>query len=842
MRKILFLLTFVCIGICANAQDLASLVKDLADKKGDDEKSEKVENKIDYSKLITSDAVTVKGVMIIHKVKTKYYLEIPKNLMGKPMLLASRVSQTSNNKDVIAGQMPSDPQLVEWSSDENKIYLHNALQNVLCDSTESIKPGVEINHIKPVIFAFPIKSINPTTKAVVIDATKFFCSDEKHLSPFIPSTPFDGLFGVSRIKGSYKADLSGILEAKSFPKNINVKSRLSYTVDGKPFTAIVTLSMILLDNEPMRPRIADRRLGYFTDRKIEYSENNDRSEKISFINRWRIEPKPGEMEKWERGEKVEPAKPIIWYIDSAFPEKWRNWLKEGIEDWQMAFEEIGFKNAIVAKDYPKDDPNFDPDDIRYSCLRYSAIQTANAMGPSWTDPRSGEIIQGSVYFYHDVLKLLHNWRFIQTSTVDPKARDYIFEMDVMGPLLRYLIAHEIGHTLGLMHNMRGSYAYPVDSLRSPSFTKEFGTTASIMDYARYNYVAQPGDGVTQFLPPRLGLYDYYIIKWGYCPIPSARTSKEEKATLNKWIAEKQGDPIYQYGEQEILQTVDPASQAESLGDDAVKASKYGIKNLKIIMDSLLIWTSRPGEDYSYTIEMYNEVVRQFSRYMGHVRGYLGGNYLTKNINGDGLKSFTPVSKDKQKEAVTFIVESLRDLPKWTIREEIFSKAHPQNDAIYDYITNQMRSLISGTIIAKISYTAKLASPQEAYSPKEYISDLNKLVWGDNEKELNRVDKLMQYAYIHSIIGTLDLYDNSPNVAKKFAGEEELPCAKIEYKYAPERVLTSSTKEADIKILAREVYYSELVNLRKLLKKRAGKGEKGEHYAYLLYEVERALQK
>lgn len=348
-------------------------------------------------------------------------MEIPVKLMGKPMLFAGRVAEISDNKDVVAGQMPQDPMLVEWSCDEEKVYLHNVISRSVCDENEPIAISMERNNLKPVIRAFPIKAFSKDSSAMVIDATKLFCADERPVSPFIPASPFDALFGMKKMKGVFKADLSSILDFKAFPQNISVKSRVAYTVNGTPFTAVVHLSMIQLPDEPMRPRLLDPRMGYFSDRKVLYSTEKDQSEKIAYVNRWRLEPKPEELERYKKGELVEPAKPIVFYVDNALPAKWKKYIKLGIEDWQPAFEAIGFKNAIVARDFPTDDPDFDPDDIRYSCFRYATTTVANAMGPSWTDPRSGEIIQASVYMYHDVLKLLHNWKFVQTAQVDPKA-------------------------------------------------------------------------------------------------------------------------------------------------------------------------------------------------------------------------------------------------------------------------------------------------------------------------------------------------------------------------------------------------------------------------------------
>lgn len=820
-----------------------------------DSTSAKGGEKKSYDKVITAEAETSKGLMDIHKVKKTYYLEIPYSLMGKPMLLSGKVSSISDNADVIAGQMPVDPIMVEWSCDEDNVYLLDADISAICDTTESIYKGVELNYMKPVRQSFAIKAVNPDSTGVVIDVSKFFCSDKKYMSPFIPASPFDALFGGPKLKGSFQSDMSSILSFNAFPENIIFRTRMVYTVDGEPFTAIVSVSMIRLPDEPMRPRLADHRIGYFTNSHIEYSENKDRSEIVRYINRWRLEPKPEDMEKYMNGELVEPAKPIVYYIDDAFPEKWRKYLKEGIEDWQMAFEEIGFKNAIIAKDYPKDDPDFNPDDIRYSCLRYASTRIANAMGPSWTDPRSGEIIQGSVYFYHDVLKLLHNWCFVQTSAVSPEARKKVFDTETMGPLLRYLVVHEIGHTLGLMHNMRASYAYPVDSLRSPSFTEKYGTTPSIMDYARYNYVAQPGDGVKWLLPPRLGVYDKFAIAWGYKPIFEAATPEDEKPVLNKWILDKGDDPMYRYGEQEIFTYIDPASQSESLGDDAVKASEYGIRNLKVIMKNLVDWTAQEGENYDYTKEMYNEVLSQFRRYMGHVTKYIGGNYLEYPVYGDGKAGFTPVSKQKQQEALEFAFTQISELPDWMMDKKILGLFDPQNPGLYDYQGTMVKSLLNQ--YPKVGYTAKLSD--DPYTQAEYIEDLYNLVFSKSikGKKLDRSDMNMEYAFVYALFENAGLMKDSDNKSFAgyggslqegdiFAGTEGWPCSHIQCRassQAAEDALSASRRESDLKISAKEILFGTLLDIQKIVTKRAGstKGEQQDHYQYLMYEINDALK-
>lgn len=856
MRKITLLFTtglLFCLMGQAHAQNLASLLKNATENKKDS-KEEKQESKKGYSELITSKARTSKGVITLHRIDSKLYFEIPFDLMGKDMLFSGRVSQTSNNKDIIAGQMPQDPLQVSWSADEEKVYLHKVVSDGICDENESIYIGFQRNNIRPIMKAFPIKAVNPDSTGVVIDVTAYFCSDEAPMSPFAPASILDAFLGNQKMSGSLKSDMSSIIDCKAFPRNINITSRLSFAVSKEPFTAVVTASMILLPEEIMQPRFSDYRIGYFQERKVKYTEHKDQAESLSYINRWKLAPRPEDVEKHRRGEVVEPAKPIVYYIDNAFPEKWRPYLKKGIEDWQYAFEQIGFKNAIIAKDYPADDPDFSPADIRNSCLIYAPTQIENAMGPSWVDPRSGEILQGSVYFYHNVIKLVHNWKFIQTATVDPKARQETFDTETMGALLRYIVAHEIGHTLGLMHNMRASYAYPVDSLRSPSFTNQYGTTPSIMDYARYNYVAQPGDGVTQLLPPRLGVYDIFAIKWGYAPIYEANSPEEEKPILNQWLKEKSDDPMYRYGEQEFFDLNDPASQSEALGDDAVKASEYGFQNLRLLMKNLVAWTAKEGENYQYTKNMYREVFRQINRYIGHCEAYLGGNFKNYPVAGDRhTTAFDAVPKAKQQEALRFIMRQIRELPEWMLDKDILRLFDPANDLIGDYQALTLRGLINGSTLGKIGFTAKWST--DPYTPEEYLDDLYQEVWGKTERgeSLSRTDKVLEYVYVHYLFDALDLLKPVAEKPKKISDELKeilLDRESMPYMYPAlwgelleEHQLSTNTKESDLKIVARPLYYEQLQRVKAVVEKRAksSKGDLKKHYQYLSYEIANTLK-
>ncbi|NCD69306.1 zinc-dependent metalloprotease [Mucilaginibacter agri] len=626
-----------------------------------------------FGDIITGKVKGDKGLFTTYKVDGKYYYEIPDSLINREMLVVTRFVKTPARLKTFGSQYGGEEvndQVWKWERHDKQIMIRVPSYSIKADSTTDMYDAVKNSNIDAVLASFDVKAYNKDTTGVLIDVTDFYNGD-------IAATGIP-----DQIKKAYKitavdASRSYIDTIKSFPINTEVRTLKTYRSMESPTdnsTAAITFelntSMLLLPKTPMKARLMDARVGFFGQRQTDFGTEAHKSEVTAYIHRWRLEPK--DPAAYARGELVEPKKQIVYYIDPATPKKWVPYLIMGINDWNKAFEAAGFKNAIVGKPAPtaKEDPEFSTEDARYSVVRYFASDVQNAYGPHISDPRTGEILESHVGWYHNVMSLVHDWFMVQTAAINPNARAPKFTDEQMGQLIRFVSSHEIGHTLGLPHNFGSSYAYPVDSLRSKKFTDKHGTAPSIMDYARFNYIAQPGDGVTH-LYPQIGEYDDWAIKWGYTWFPGNKTVEQEKEALNVWTKERAGNPLYYYGRQGT--SIDPRLQNEDLGDNAMKASTYGIANLKRILPNLEKWTFQKGEDYDDLQEMYTQILTQYNRYMGHVTTNIGG--MSENFKTYDQKGavYTFIPKSLQHDAVVFLNQQLFTTPTWLINNEELSK-------------------------------------------------------------------------------------------------------------------------------------------------------------------------
>ncbi|WP_064965554.1 zinc-dependent metalloprotease [Tenacibaculum ovolyticum] len=808
-----------------------------AQKEEEKKDSIKKNNKISYSKL-KKEGNKKTGIFNIYKLKEDIYFEIPDSLFSKDFLIVNKISKVPfelNGHGLNKG-MTYETKLIRFYKDtvSNKIWVKTINPRVKSPQNNAITLSVEENFGESIIEEFKIESENKTSTSVFIKVNKVFNGKEKS---------FNDLLSNIGLGGSIKTKLSKIEVVKTFHKNIVVKSLLTTSVtEGKsaalPLSIGVTTNIVLLPSKIMKPRFADKRIGYFSKPMDYYSDNQHEVEHRELITRWRLVPKKEDIEKYKKGELVIPKKQIVYYIDPATPQKWRSYIKKGVSDWNKAFEQAGFKNAVIVKEVTEKDKDFDADDVRYSVITYVASEKQNAMGPSVIDPRSGEILEADIIWWHNLMKGLHQWIRVQTGPINPKARANTFSDEIMGASIRFVSSHEVGHTFGLKHNMGASFSYPVDSLRSSNFTKKMGGTApSIMDYARYNYVAQPEDNITE-ISPRIGVYDKYAINWGYRWL-GTKTSHEELPILNKWIRKYENNPLYFYGEQQS-KVIDPRSQSEDLGDDAVKASEYGIKNLKRIVPNILEWTKQEGEDYYKASKLYKAVIDQWQLYSSHVMANIGGIYINNTVYGDNKNTYVPVPTSIQKKSLDYLINKSILPQKWLFVPELIHKVYPVRDApdgerFYSsismfrvYQTNMMYHLLKTDRLMRVTENIALTLDKSTSFSEEYLFDrlfetiFKKTV---NNESLDMLDRITQKNYIDVLtVGRNQLLKKTRNKGITIEGNK---FKNVHFTYIPRVSDIGSSKRAELK------------RILKLLEKKRKKGDQitKNHYNDIIARIQ-----
>jgi hypothetical protein len=727
-----------------------------------------------YKDVITAKAKTTKGLFTVHKIDDKYFFELPENLFDKEIMAITRFSKVAGGGGVYGGELANQQVVKFEKGPDNKVFMRVVTLISVADSSQPIYKAVSNSNLDPIAATFDIKSLGKDSSGAVIEVTDFFKGDNQAVSVSSQAKRRLNLTGLLN-------DRSYIDVIKSFPINTEVRSVKTYASSPAPagmggfptasslpaasaagaITLEINTSFIKLPENPMQRRMNDPRIGFFAEDYTRYSDDQQKVENESFVVRWRLEPKKEDVEKWKKGELVEPIKPIVYYIDPATPKKWRPYLIQGINDWQKSFEKAGFKNAIIGKEWPENDSTMSLEDARFSVLRYFASDIPNAYGPNVHDPRTGEILESHIGWYHNVMSLVHDWYFVQAAAVDPGARKMKYDDDLMGNLIRFVSSHEVGHTLGLRHNMGSSSKTPVEKLRDKSWVEANGHTASIMDYARFNYVAQPEDNIGRSgLFPRIGDYDDWAIEWGYgYGADDVEADKKQRNILyNDRIAK---NPRIWFGTYEYGNMSDPRTQSEDLSDNSVKASEYGVKNLKRIMSQLPEWTKEESDRYENLAQMYRQAVGQFNRYIGHVSRNIGGYYETqKSVEQDGsVYEVTP--KAVQKEAVAFINNQLFATPTWMLDPKILDKiSSPTGDQLGSLQDNTLGSLLSAGRLTRMTTSSKRFP--NSYDIAELFSDLKKGIFSElsSKKAIDGYRRNLQKSYVDRMSALLG---NAPSV-------------------------------------------------------------------------------
>lgn len=710
-----------------------------------------------YADIITKGTKTQTGFFTVHQKDSKYYFEIPNNILNREILVVSRVSKASsdmrNGTMGYAGDEIGESIYKFEKGPQNKMFLRRmSYAEYNKDSTATLFAGVQKNNVTAIVAAFPILTMKKDSSASVVDVTDFLNSDNDVV--YFQRKQFKDRAGV----GAQQNDKSYVDYIHPYAHNVEIHAVKTYSAGANPTNSSYTLelnaSMVLLPAKPMQARLADDRVGYFRTSFKDFEADPQGVTTTSFIERWRLEPKPEDVEKYKRGELVEPKKQIVFYIDPVTPKKWVPYLIQGVNDWQRAFEGAGFKNAIIAKEAPTkaQDSTWSIDDANHSAIIYRPSSVANAMGPNVSDPRSGEIIESHIYWYHNVMDLLQRWYRIQAGAIDPRADKQTFDDELMGQLIRFVSSHEVGHTLGLMHNFGASSTVPVEKLRDKAFVEAHGHTPSIMDYARFNYVAQPEDHITEKgIFPRIGDYDIWAIKYGYTWHPEYKTPEEEHAALVKVVTDSLKNRRLFFGFEG--ERSDPRSQSEDLGDDAVKASLYGIKNLKRILPKLDSWVSKPGESQEKLFKIYDEVWNQWQRYNNHVMKNLGGTYHTPKVNGEAGTPFVIVPYEKQKAAMKYLDEQVFETPLWLNYAPVVNKLGVNFNRELSRIQQEKLAYVLHKERFTWMLDEELGSQAKSYTVKDMLYDMERSIFKEeySGKNVDVYRRTLQKLYVARLL-------------------------------------------------------------------------------------------
>lgn len=715
-----------------------------------------------YDQVITSAARSERGVLGVHKVAERYFFEIGHAMLGRDFLLVSRLSgaPAGGGGFQTAGSSVNE-RMVRWERRDHTVFLRSISVDSYADESLPIAKSVAENNFAPILAAFPVAAYGPDAQTSVIDVTDFFAGDTPALSGL--STATRRTYGVQR----FDQPRSFISDIRSFPTNVEVRHVQTFAATEAPgdrsggsVSLEMRQSLVLLPKEPMKPRVFDPRVGYFSVERVNYGLDVPKAETETFIVRWRLEPK--DPAAYARGEVVEPVKPIVYYIDPATPLKWRRYVKEGVEQWQQVFEKAGFKNAILAKDPPtkEQDPDWDPDDARVSMVRWAASLVRNAVGPHTSDPRTGEIINSEITWYHNHMRSYRNRLLLETGAANPAAQTLDIPEELMGETMRQVITHEIGHALGLQHNMVASSSFPTESLRDPKFTSQYGVSATIMDYARQNYIAQPGDGLKpkDFIR-RLGPFDDFAINWGYRVLPAGA---DEKSALNSWITNQTGRFPYRFVPGQFG-GIDPRSQTEDMGDDAIASSTYAIANYKRMIPNLIRWTTKPGDDYAELQELYTEGLGQWSTYMGHVAGLIAGVTVDLKTSDQSGSVFAVVPKARQQAALAFLNEQVFITPDWLQPAAIAARIGPSGLSARQVAV--LNNVLSNARLGRLEAIEKFDAAA-AWPVADYLAEMRRLIWQTRQAtapDANR--RALQRAYVARLAAIV----NPPAPAPAAAG-------------------------------------------------------------------------